>query len=118
MDDLEVSFLARRYRDENEAKRMFDWLFSANQTVAGGRRLGVYRCKRGGDGPADVIAIVSFDRPGIEWAEQVMDGEPYEGFNEEEIGMMVARRMAAIITLTGVGAKPGTYRVVGDDEKL
>jgi len=44
----------------------------------------------------------------------VMDGESYDDFSEDEVEMMVNRRLSAIMGLTLVGAPTGTYRVEGE----
>jgi len=108
-ESLNIYFIARRYRDEDEAKEKFEHLLDVQRNDRE-RRLGVYRC-RSTEGTENVIAVVSFGEPGIQWARRVLGGEEYDGFTEAEVEMMVNRRLSAIVGLSTAGAPYGTYRI-------
>jgi hypothetical protein len=88
--------LARRYPDGASAEHVFDRLNEAGRQAKGRLDLGVYRLVPGGVGEPTVIAIVSFGRKGVEFADLIMGGEPTDVVKPEEFDALMARRARVV----------------------
>jgi hypothetical protein len=97
---------SRIYPDGASAASTFERLLDLGRRNQGKLDLGCYRIVPNGIGEPTVIALVSFGRKGIEFAEKVMGGEPTETIEPEAFDSLMARRARVVAPIYKSGNLP------------